>query len=208
MKKKLLFLFLVIANLNSCRSWSLLKESDCDIAPEVYGQCYADRGLNPQAYEVLTNYCKGGGKYMDWGKFENARQKRLAVLCATPYDVFNREIHTFGPVTCPENLLTTPALKQAQEDGRKAKFYADEAKADDKKMRTVPEKHDKVFLKDKNVTVKFDPLAPLLHTSAEDYERFRNQKTQKSEHIRAQYVKPANYSSPELMSNCNPHGHH
>ena len=124
MKLKLSALSLTWISLVSCSSLSIYREIDCDISSEKYGQCFADVGYRPEGFQALSKYCANKGKPLDNKAFQETREKTLTEKCTKPSEVFTLAFRTAaslnGPETCAEELLTTPALKKASIDGRKA----------------------------------------------------------------------------------------
>ena len=112
--------------LGACSSLSVYRESDCRQQSERYGSCFADLGYTDRGFTQLKKFCADHGIELKDDTFVAAKSARYKEICATPSSVFRQSFRSAigvnGPEFCPEEMLSTPQLKKAQDDGRSAAF--------------------------------------------------------------------------------------
>jgi hypothetical protein len=180
-------LLLSLLSVCGCRSFSLYRESDCDIAPEKYGQCYVENGYLTKSFDTLAEYCAGSRHQIDKQKFTDAHQRTVNEVCSDPAKVFTLSYRAItklgGPETCPKSNLNTDALKQAAEDGSSAAHALLVARENEEEAKKADQKQ-------RDESVRFPPgeyLDRKLLMRPDDYRLLRDQALEKSRRLRERY---------------------
>jgi hypothetical protein len=178
----------MLLTLSACRSYSLYRDSDCEIPPEKYGQCYVENGYVTTSYDSLADYCAGRGHNVDREKFTAAHLHTVNEVCSDPAKVFTLAYRAVtkrgGPETCPKSSLTTGALKQAAEDGSSAAHALVAAQENEEEAKRADEKQSDEGTRIPPIGAYVDRK---LLMKPDDYRVLRDQALEKSRRLREHY---------------------